>query len=41
MFRAFAEAEQRAVPVVRKASVSGDREGVSRPMEGERNAGTG
>ena len=40
MLRAFAEAAQRVVPVVRKRRVSGEREGVS-SAEGVRRSGTG
>lgn len=41
MFNAFAEAEHKAVPVVRKARVRGDNDGVSTPMVGDRKSGTG
>lgn len=40
MFREFAEAEQSAVPVVRKSRVRGLRDGASVTV-GDRNAGTG
>ena len=40
MFRVLAEAEQRAVPVVRKRRVSADREG-DVVVVGRRSAGTG
>jgi hypothetical protein len=40
MLKAFADAAQRVVPVVRKRRVRGEREGVS-VAEGRRSSGTG
>tara|TARA_R110002060_G_scaffold25766_1_gene35291 strand:+ start:910 stop:1596 length:687 start_codon:yes stop_codon:yes gene_type:complete len=40
MFKVFAEAAHRAVPVVRKSKVSGERDGVS-VADGRRSSGTG